>query len=179
MAQTLKRCLIVVDYQNDFVNGSLGFPGAEELDERIAAKIKEYHDNGDDVIFTLDTHEDDYLDTYEGQMLPTKHCISGSDGWELYGKTSLAAGFDDVAFKKNTFGSIDLFKHLVNNKYFRIELCGLVSHICVLANAIIARTAQPNTPVAIDASCTAAADKDLHNAALDVLESCQILVSNR
>ena len=71
---TLKKCLIVVDYQNDFVTGPLGYRGAEDLDERIAAKIKEYHDRGDDVIFTLDTHENDYLDTYEGHLLPTPHC---------------------------------------------------------------------------------------------------------
>lgn len=176
---TLKKCLIVVDYQNDFVTGSLGYRGAEDLDERIAAKIKEYHDRGDDVIFTLDTHESNYLDTYEGHMLPTPHCLDGSDGWELYGKTSLAADFCDINFKKNTFGSIDLFKYLTAHKYFRIELCGLVSHICVLANAIIARTARPDTPVVIDATCTGAADKEMTEKAFDVMETCHITIMNR
>ena len=85
---------------------------------------------------------------------------SHADGWELYGQTSLAADFDDISFRKNTFGSIDLFKYLTAHKYFRIELCGLVSHICVLANAIIARTARPDTPVVIDATCTGAADRE-------------------
>ena len=159
---TLKKCLIVVDYQNDFVTGPLGYRGAEDLDERIAAKIKEYHDRGDDVIFTLDTHENDYLDTYEGHLLPTPHCLDGSDGWELYGQTSLAADFD-----------------LTAHKYFRIELCGLVSHICVLANAIIARTARPDTPVVIDATCTGAADKEMTEKAFDVMETCHITIMNR
>ena len=83
----MKKALIVVDYQKDFVSGSLGFPEAEKLDEKIAAKIEACLQEGGDLVFTFDTHGTDYLETLEGKNLPVVHCIKGSDGWELYGRT--------------------------------------------------------------------------------------------
>ncbi len=185
----MKRLLIVVDYQNDFVEGSLGFEGAEQLDERIASKIREYHANGDYVFYTMDSHTSHYLDTPEGKALPIVHCVEGTQGWELYGKTAEAILDRDKMFRKHTFGSAKLFEYLNGaqaaaaqaavDPFVSIELVGLVSNICVLSNAIIAKSACPDVPIIVDASCTASADSRLHEAALDVLEGVQIKVVNR
>ena len=91
-----ERLLVVVDYQKDFVDGALGFPGAENLDLRIAAKIKRYHDAGDVVVFTYDTHWKNYLATQEGRKLPVEHCICGTPGWELYGETAKQQKEEDL-----------------------------------------------------------------------------------
>lgn len=185
----MKRLLIVVDYQKDFVDGSLGFSGAEELDERIAAKIDEYHENGDYVSYTMDSHTRQYLDTLEGKNLPIEHCIEGTPGWELYGRTSRAILDRDRMYRKVTFGSSKLFEGLTSAQkaadeagtypFVSIELVGLVSNICVISNAIIAKAACPDVPVIVDASCTASADARLHEAALDILEGLQVQVVNR
>ena len=185
----MKKLLIVVDYQNDFVDGALGFEGAELLDSRIAQKIDEYREAGDTVCFTFDTHRNNYLETQEGQKLPIPHCIEGTEGYELYGEVANKLLESDSVFRKPTFGSTSLFTRLMERQrvatevgsapYESIELVGLVSNMCVLSNAIIARTACPDVPIIVDASCTAAPDPTLHEKALDVLESLQIEVTNR
>lgn len=185
----MKRLLIVVDYQNDFVDGALGFEGAELLDERIAAKIDEYREAGDFVAFTFDTHRKDYLETQEGQKLPIPHCIDGTDGHKLYGEVAKKWSESDHSFYKPTFGSSDLFERLLSLQktassmdvvpFESIELVGLVSNMCVLANAVIARTACPEVPVIVDASCTSTADPEMHEKAMDILEGLQIEVINR
>lgn len=185
----MKRLLIVVDYQIDFVDGALGFEGAEKLDERIARKIDEYREAGDSVYFTYDTHHANYLETQEGQKLPIPHCIEGTEGYELYGQVAERLLESDSVFRKPTFGSSALFERLVERQgvavavgslpYESIELVGLVSNMCVLANAVIARTACPDVPIIVDASCTLAPDLAMHEKALDVMEGLQINVINR
>jgi nicotinamidase-related amidase len=178
MAYNMKKCLIVVDFQNDFVMGALGFPAAVELDERIAEKIVLYRESGDDVIFTYDTHGDDYHETQEGRNLPIAHCVDGTQGHGLYGKTALLMDSSDLRFKKNAFGSDALYAHLRNVQYEGIELVGLVSNICVIANAVLAKTAQPETLVTVDARCVASHDSRLNQAALDVMSGLQIRILN-
>lgn len=182
------RLLVVVDFQDDFVDGALGFPGAEALDERIAAKIREYRASGDLVAFTLDTHAVGYLQTQEGKNLPVEHCIKGTDGWRLYGKVAAEFRQGDPVFEKPTFGSDALFDFLRDAQkrapegepaFASIELVGLVSNICVLSNAVVAKTACPEVPVMVDASCTASFDAKLNEEALDVLEGIQVKVVNR
>ena len=185
----MKRLLIVVDYQNDFVDGALGFDGAELLDGRIARKIDEYREAGDDIAFTFDTHHKDYLETQEGRKLPVPHCLEGSQGHALYGQVATKQQDHDEVFLKPTFGSSALFERLVSRQavadglgtqpFASIELVGLVSSMCVLSNAVIARTACPNVPIIVDASCTAAPDPAMNEKALDVLENLQIEVTNR
>ena len=175
----MKKLLIVVDYQNDFVDGALGFPGAEKLDGPIAARISEYRANGDDVYFTLDTHQSDYLNTQEGRKLPVAHCIENSGGWQLYGQTAEAAWAGDKTFPKPTFPSLELGKWLEGKAYGQVELCGLVSHICVLTNAVIVKAALPEAEIVVDADLTASYDPVLHEKALDVLEGIQVTVLNR
>lgn len=185
----MKKLLIVVDYQNDFVDGALGFEGAELLDERIARKIDEYREAGDHVVFTYDTHHKDYLETLEGKHLPIPHCIEGTPGHELYGQVATKLHESDEVFLKPTFGSTALFERLLKRQsvaagigaepFESIELVGLVSNMCVLSNAVIARTACPNVQVIVDASCTASPDPAMNDKAFDIMEGLQIKVTNR
>lgn len=175
----MKKLLVVVDYQKDFVDGSLGFSGAELLDAPIAAKIAAYHAAGDDVVFTFDTHAPGYLNTQEGRRLPAVHCVRGSEGWELYGETAKAACENDLRFEKPTFPSLALGEWLKGQDYGRIELVGLVSNICVLSNAVIAKAALPEAEIVVDAACTASFDPALHEKCLDVLAGLQVTVTNR
>ncbi|HJJ47413.1 MAG TPA: cysteine hydrolase [Methanocorpusculum sp.] len=175
----MKKLLIVVDYQNDFVNGSLGFPGAELLDPIIAGKIEAYRKAGDEIVFTLDTHETNYMETQEGRNLPIPHCIRGTPGHNLFGNTAGLCLPEDKVFEKPTFPSAELLMYLKDRKYESIELCGLVSSICVLSNAVLVKAALPEVPVFIDAEATAAGDAKLHEEALDILENLQVKVLNR
>ena len=173
----MKKLLVVIDYQNDFVNGSLGFAGAELLDERIAAKVKAYHKEKDaHVIYTQDTHKKNYLKTQEGKKLPIVHCIRDTEGWDVYGKTAEACGSRDIVIEKPTFGSLELVEICEEEQY---ELVGLVSNICVLSNAVLVKTALPEAEVIVDASCTACADPVMNEKALDIMEGLQITVINR
>lgn len=175
----MKKLLIVVDYQNDFVKGSLGFPEAVLLEAKIVDKIRQYRTNDDRVIFTLDTHDTDYAQTQEGHFLPVAHCLRDSDGWKLYGAVAACRKTEDLSFTKTSFGSEALFDYLRKVPFHSIELIGVVSNICVLSNAVLAKTAAPETPITVDAACVASNDKQLNAAVLDVLQSLQIQVINR
>lgn len=175
----MSRCLIVVDYQMDFVSGTLGFPEAVALENLIAEKIQQYRENGDEVIFTFDTHDSNYMETQEGKHLPIAHCVCGTEGYKLYGKVAEMIRESDRRFNKNCFGSDELYEYLKANIFESIELVGVVSNICVLSNAVLAKTAQPDTPMMVDATCTASNDKHLNDAALDVMAGLQIQILNR
>lgn len=185
----MKRLLIVVDYQNDFVDGALGFAGAEKLEAPIAARIDEYRARGDQIAFTFDTHDKNYLQTQEGKNLPVEHCISGTDGHRLYGCLESKISDLDKQFEKKTFGSDALFEWLreanesavgVGGLPFEsIELVGLVSNICVVSNAVLAKTACPEVPIIVDAACTASFDAAMNEKVLDVLQGLQVQVTNR
>lgn len=172
----MKQILLVIDYQHDFVDGSLGFAGAELLDERIAACIEQFHIQGDEVIFTLDTHQKNYERTREGKFLPTVHCMRQSDGWKLYGKTAETMRPDDLCFEKNSYGSPELFDYLRRTPASRIVVVGLVSNICVLANAILAMTAQPETEIVVCSDMVASFDPTLHEQTLAILRGINITV---
>jgi len=172
----MKKCLIVVDYQIDFVSGALGFDKAVLLDEKISNKIEEYHKNNDEVIFTFDTHKANYLDTQEGRNLPIEHCIENTDGHKLYGKTATMQQPKDKCFYKPSFGSGELFEYLRNNQHESIELCGVVSNICVISNAVLAKTAQPETEIIVDSNCITSNDDKLNDCAIEIMKSLQIKV---
>lgn len=170
------NCLIVVDYQVDFVIGSLGFKQAVQLEERISKKIEVYIKNQDQVIYTLDSHDEAYLSSQEGKKLPVKHCIKNTDGWVRYGKI---ADYPGLVIEKDRFGSTELFNYLQQNTFDQIEIVGLVTNICVLVNAVLVKTAAKETPVTVDAACTASYNQLLHEKALDIMEELQIHVVNR
>lgn len=169
----MKKLLIVVDYQNDFVCGTLGFEGAKALKKGIIAKIHEYEN--DEIIYTLDTHGENYLQTQEGKNLPVPHCIKGTKGHELYGDIKSLLR-DTKCFEKNTFPSLEMAQYLKGRDYDIIELCGLVSNICVLSNAVMAKAACPEAQIIVDSSLTASADTVLHEKAMDVMRGLHITV---
>ena len=159
------KALIVVDYQVDFVTGALGFAGAEEIEGSILRLIEEYEGRGDDVLFTLDTHEDDYMKTEEGKNLPVPHCIKNSEGWQLYGKIKEAAK-GHPCFEKPTFGSAELLDYLRKKNYEEVALCGLDTSICVISNAVIAKAALPNAHIVCYAKASGSGDKEAEAVAL-------------
>ncbi len=175
----MKKILVVVDYQNDFVNGSLGFPKAVALENRIYQKIEQYKRNGNEVVFTFDTHDENYLQTQEGINLPVPHCIKNTKGWNLYGKISDLCDETTRCFEKVTFGSLKLAEYLAKNKYDWVELVGVVSNICVISNAVLAKAALPQAKVIVDASCTGSNDDSLNQKSFDVMQGMQIEVTNR
>lgn len=169
------RALVVVDYQNDFVDGSLGSRDASDIEEAVCSRITEYLGSGDAVFFTVDTHGTDYLDTLEGRMLPVEHCIRGTSGWEIHGRMGeLARDPRCRVLEKGTFGCAELMGIL--REYEEIEVCGVATNICVIANAVIARTANPSARVVVRRDCVASYDRDLGEKALDVMTSLQVEV---
>lgn len=175
----MKKILLVIDFQKDFVDGSLGFEGADRLDSLILDKIQAYRNANLEVAFTFDTHPDNYLETQEGKSLPVEHCIENTDGWQLFGKVKDSICEKDKRFLKPTFGSSELLDYLKKEQFDEIEIVGLVTNICVIANAVIAKTALPEAKIIVDAQCVDSFDKELHEKALDVMESFQIKVINR
>jgi Amidases related to nicotinamidase len=170
----MKKALIVVDYQNDFVVGSLGFPAASDLDDRIFALLENAEAEGVDIIFTLDTHDDNYLTTQEGMRLPVPHCIEGTDGHGVYGKCADYVDRAVAVFKKPVFGSWELGEFVRGRGYDEVELCGLVSHICVISNAVICRSASPECRIVVRKNCVGSAFEDVTKASFDVMETLQI-----
>lgn len=158
------------------MDGALGFPKAVEIQPKILEKIAEYRKNGDRVIFTLDTHSENYLDTAEGKKLPIVHCIKSTEGHELYGEVAAAVLPDDIVIEKPAFGSPVLGDYLRRLNPDEVELCGLVTDICVVSNAIIAKAFLPECKITVDSAACASADINAHNAALAVMKSVQIEV---
>jgi nicotinamidase/pyrazinamidase len=158
-ALDMEKLLIVVDYQVDFVVGALGFKGAELLEPHIVSLIHSFEDSGDDVVFTKDIHEDNYLHEEEGRNLPIPHCLRGTPGSEFYGQIAELAKKHPV-FEKPTFGSAELLKYIQKKNYRKIALCGLDGSICVFANAIVAKTANPDAHIEVYADATGSGDPE-------------------
>lgn len=177
----MEKYLFVIDYQKDFVDGTLGFPGAERLDGPIAEKIRAYGPGR--VFFTRDTHFSDYLTTREGKNIPVEHCIKGSAGWQVYGETARALeAVAASAIDKLSFGmdiSDPAVAAVLPMQADEIELVGLVSNICVVSNAVVLQSKYPQATIVVDAACTDSFDKDLHEKVLDVLAGFQVKVINR
>ena len=177
----MKKYLFVIDYQNDFVDGALGFPGAEKLDEKIAAKVRAYGKGR--VLFTRDTHFENYLTTREGKNLPVVHCIKGTQGWQVYGETAKALeeveapGIDKLVFGMDVTDPATAA--VLPEAADEIELVGLVSNICVVSNAVVLQSKYPEATIIVDASCTDSFDKSLNEKVLDVLSGFQVKVINR
>lgn len=170
--------LIVVDMQKDFVDGSLGTAEAQQIVANVVRKVQTFSGQ---VIFTLDTHKEDYLDTQEGRNLPVKHCIKGTPGWQLVPElAALQKEHQYKVYEKPAFGSWQLaedLKELAGTTPIEsIELVGLCTDICVVSNALLIKAALPEVPVTVDSSCCAGVTPEKHAAALETMRSCQILV---
>ena len=166
--------LIVVDMQVDFTTGSLGSPHAAAIIPHVADKVKAFDGK---VIFTRDTHAEDYLQTQEGTKLPVVHCIRDTDGWQICEELR---PFADTVIDKVTFGSMDLPQILrdMGKPIDRIELCGLCTDICVISNAMILKAAFPEVPVSVDAACCAGVTEESHKTALNAMRAVQIEIKN-
>ena len=172
----MKKLLIVVDMHTDFVTGALGTKEAQAIVPVVAEKIKKAKEEGTDVIFTLDTHEENYLDTQEGKHLPVPHCIKNTEGWMLIPELRPLAG-GCMSVEKPTFGSTRL-AHIVGRAgYDEIELIGLCTDICVISNAMILKASVPETPISVDASCCAGVTPESHANALASMKMCQITIT--
>ena len=171
-----RKILIVVDMQNDFIDGSLGTKEAEAIVSAVIEKIKEYPKQ--DVYATRDTHPEDYLNTQEGKSLPVEHCIKGTKGWEI--RADLAELIlKNHIFDKPTFGSVQLaeaVKKMNEEEPLEIELIGLCTDICVVSNALLLKAFMPEVRISVDPSCCAGVTPEKHEAALETMRSCQIQV---
>jgi len=179
----MSKLLVVVDYQKDFVDGALGFPGAENLDDGILALVKEYVDAGDSVLFTQDTHDENYLQSREGKALPIEHCILGTEGHQIYGKTGHFARHctrgNLYRTNKFTFGvSPEVFVGMqqLHMDFTEITIVGLVTNMCVISNIACFQAAYPNAQMIVESSLVDSFDKELHQKALDVMRGMQVIV---
>ena len=165
----MKKTPIVVDMQNDFIDGSLGTQEAQAIVGKVKDKIKSYQENYGEIIFTRDTHTKDYLNTNEGKHLPVEHCIAGTEGWRIADGLEIA---DAVYIDKPSFGYMD-WKHY---NLEEVEIVGLCSDICVVSNALIIKATYPEINVTVDASCCAGVTPETHKAALETMKMCQVNV---
>ena len=165
----MKKTLIVVDMQNDFIDMALGTPEAVAIVPKVRAKIREYAENGNEIIFTRDTHFDDYLQTAEGKKLPVAHCIQGTKGWEI--ADGLYVPGCKIIDKPN-FG----WPHWKDEALEDVELVGLCTDICVVSNALIIKAVFPDAPVTVDSACCAGVTPATHEAALKTMAMCQVEV---
>ncbi len=173
----MQDLLLVIDMQNDFIDGALGTPEAVAIVENVAEKVRSFSGT---VLFTRDTHENAYLDTQEGRNLPVPHCIRGTHGWEIC--DMLLPYVKEDVIDKVTFGSSELgglLKAMDEADPIRsVTLIGLCTDICVISNAMIVKAFLPEVPVTVDAACCAGVTPESHRNALSAMKMCQITVEN-
>ena len=170
----MRKILIVIDMQNDFIDAALGTKEAVAIVEAVKEKIRSYP--AEDVIATMDTHTENYMQTQEGKYLPVPHCIKGTDGWKI--RTDIAELLTGAKiYEKPTFGSVALaadLKELSEKEEIEIELIGLCTDICVASNALLLKATIPEVKISVDPACCAGVTPEKHEAALETMRSCQI-----
>lgn len=177
----MRKILIVVDMQNDFVTGTLGSENAQRILDNVKQKVHTYDLAGDEIIFTRDTHGDDYLQTNEGKHLPVPHCIKGTDGWQICKVLTedVSSGYRIV--DKPSFGFTGWKELLASDtgdgEELDIELIGVCTDICVVSNALLLKALYPEARVSVDADCCAGVTQETHEAALKTMRSCQVEVT--
>ena len=172
------KLLVVIDMQNDFLTGVLGNEQTAAVVDPVVRHIEEFRENEPDgqIIATLDTHYEDYMDTQEGRYLPVPHCIKGTDGWQLDERVELALG-NCTLVEKNTFGSIDLPDIIGRDADIdEIQLIGVCTDICVISNAMLLKAAFPEVPVRIISGCCAGVTPESHENALSAMKMCQMII---
>ncbi|MBO5410149.1 MAG: cysteine hydrolase [Clostridia bacterium] len=167
------KLLVVVDMQNDFIDGALGTSEAVAIVDNVKKKIEEYKSCGNTVVFTRDTHTADYLTTQEGRKLPVEHCIEGTQGWRI---SSALDSEGCLIIDKPTFGSTELAQYVAESLPESVELIGLCTDICVISNAMLIKAFSPEIAVKVDSSCCAGVTPESHLNALEAMKMCQIEV---
>ena len=166
-----RELLVVVDMQNDFITGALGTKEAQAIIPNVKAKIDEFVQNGQQIIFTRDTHYEDYMDTQEGFNLPVMHCIEGTEGWEIESSLQLE---DAMVFDKITFGSPELAAYIQEAEFDTVTLVGVCTDICVISNAMLIKAFDTEVLVQVDSTCCAGVTPESHQNALKAMKQCQI-----
>jgi len=169
----MKKALIVIDMQNDFIDGSLGTPEAKAIVLAVTEKVKAAVQDGEKLIFTQDTHHSDYLKTAEGTKLPVEHCIKPSHGWGLV-SSLIPYAKDAVVLEKPTFGATGLPQHVADCE--EITVVGLCTDICVISNAMLLKSFLPEARIRVDSTCCAGVTPESHNRALEAMKMCHIEV---
>lgn len=172
----MKKLLVVIDMQNDFVTGALGTPEAEAIVPQVEQKIRIYQPEGWETVFTKDTHTEAYLTTREGQALPVPHCIQHTPGWELI-PSLVPYAHNSKIFEKPTFGSLTLAAYAQQSNYTEIELIGLCTDICVISNALLLKAHLPESIIRVDSACCAGVTPASHQTALAAMKTCQIEIT--
>lgn len=169
------KLLVVVDMQNDFVSGVLGTKEAAAIVPNVVKKAAEAAEAGDDIIFTQDTHGENYMETQEGRNLPVPHCARGTEGWQIIPELrEYAVGRPSV--EKPAFGSVELAHLAAQKGYDEIELVGVCTDICVISNAMLLKAALPEAVISVDVACCAGVTPESHQTALAAMRACQIQV---
>ena len=171
----MKKVLVVVDMQRDFITGALGTKEAQAIVPNVKKKIEEYRARGDKIIFTRDTHFDDYLTSLEGKHLPVKHCIFETHGWQIADEVAPIKG--ETVINKTQFGEPTLFYTIPINSE-AVEFCGLCTDICLISNILMLKSFPTEYEITVDAKCCAGVTPEKHKAALEVMKSCQVNVIN-
>ena len=166
----MKKLLVIVDMQNDFVTGCLGTPEAQSIVSSVAAYAESFDG---DIVFTRDTHGEDYLSTQEGRRLPVTHCIKGTDGWQIVSALRPLSEKCRI-FDKNVFGSRELAAFVSEHGYESTELCGVCTGICVISNAVLIKAFSSETTVAVLSELCACVTPESHRTALEAMKTCQI-----
>ena len=169
------KILVVVDMQNDFVSGALGTAEAKDIVPCVVGRVVDGINQGETVLFTRDTHEENYLDTQEGKKLPVVHCVRGTAGWQLHPQVEAAGAEKTVGIiDKHTFGSVELCSFAAAGQYDAIELVGLCTDICVISNALCLKAQLWETPITVWRDCCAGVTPASHENALSAMTMCQI-----
>ena len=172
------KLLVVVDMQNDFVSGVLGTKEAVGIVPNVVKKVEEAAKAGDAIVFTQDTHGENYMETQEGRNLPVPHCVRGTEGWGIIPELlEYASGCQCI--EKPAFGSTTLAHLAAQKGYEEIELIGVCTDICVISNAMLLKAALPEAVISVDGACCAGVSPQSHRNALAAMEACQIRVQNR
>jgi len=168
----MRKALLIIDMQKDFITGSLGTKEAQAIVKNVLGRAEKAKKEKIDIIFTKDTHYDNYLETQEGKKLPIKHCIEGTSGWELCDELKEYETSKNL-YKKNTFGCVELAQD-IKDKYDEVELIGLCTDICVISNAMLIKAFNPEITVKVIQDCCAGVTPDSHKNALEAMKMCQI-----
>lgn len=168
------KILAVIDMQKDFIDGALGTREAVQIVENVAAKVQEYYKRGDRIVYTRDTHLEDYLSTQEGKNLPVVHCIKNTEGWEIAGEVYQPGS---PIIDKPSFGTLALADWIAaQGDAEGIEVVGLCTDICVISNVMILKAAFPELPIQVDPSCCAGVTPQSHANALEAMKMCQVII---
>lgn len=172
----MRKLLIVIDMQNDFIDAALGTKEAISIVDAVKEKIRSYP--AENVIATMDTHGENYMDTQEGKYLPVPHCIRGTEGWKI--RPDIEELLKEAKiYEKPTFGSVKMaadLKALSEKEEIELELIGLCTDICVASNALLLKAMMPEVKISVDPACCAGVTPEKHEAALETMRSCQIQV---